>query len=85
MISEISEILDLHDIRYLSPAEEGRFALPIGNGDIGAMVWTPDNHLQLTINKSNAWDDALELPEPDWNWAPVTEEKTTALVSCAAI
>ena len=68
------DLLDAHDIRYLSPTDEGRFALPVGNGDLAAVVWTPDNRLQLAINKSNTWDDAAELPVPDWHWSPLTEE-----------
>lgn len=78
-------VLDAHDVRYLSPAEEGRFGLPIGNGDLAAVVWTPHDRLQLAINKSNAWDDAETLPVPDWHWAPQTEERSTALVSCATL
>ncbi|MCC7353416.1 MAG: hypothetical protein IT330_06615 [Anaerolineae bacterium] len=81
----LSDLLDAHDIRYLSPASEGRFALPVGNGDLGTMVWTPPGRLQLAINKSNAWDDAPDYPVPDWHWSPLTEEKMTALVSCAAL
>ena len=82
---DLNDLLDAHDIRYLSPTDEGRFALPVGNGDLAAMVWTPDNRLQLAINKSNTWDDAPELPVPDWHWSPLTEDKSTGLVSCAAL
>ncbi len=81
----LAEVLDAHDVRYLSPAGEGRFGLPVGNGDLAALVWTPTDRLQLAINKSNTWDDAEAYPTPDWHWTPETEEQMTALVSCAEL
>src|SRR5512133_1430442 len=81
----LCDVLDAHDIRYLSPTDEGRFALPVGNGDLAAMLWTPPGRLQLTVNKSNAWDDAPGYDVPDWHWSASTEEKMTALVSCASL
>ena len=41
---KIGKVLDALDIRYLSLVGKGRFALPIGNGDLADMVWTPDKH-----------------------------------------
>jgi hypothetical protein len=82
---KLDKLLDVHDIRYLSPAEEGRFGLPVGNGDLTAMLWTPPGRLRLAINKSNTYDDAPELPVSDWHWSPAMEEKATALVACAAL
>lgn len=82
---ESSDVLDAHDVRYLSPTTEGRFGLPVGNGDLTAMVWTPVDRLHLSINKSNTWDDAPELSMPDWHWSAKTEELTSALVTSATL
>lgn len=83
--NDLLAALSAHDVRHLSPAEQGRFGLPVGNGDLAALVWTPADHLQITVNKSNAWDDAPDLPVADWHWSAQMEEKMTALVSCAAL
>lgn len=50
--------LSRHDIVYLSPAYEGCEGLPLGNGDLGAMVWFTRTGLRLQLNKSDLWDPA---------------------------
>ena len=51
------ERLSQHDVVYLSPPEDPSLGLPIGNGDMGALVWTTDRELVLAINKCDTWDD----------------------------
>jgi alpha-L-fucosidase 2 len=45
-----------HDIVYQSPPMEGWEGLPIGNGDLGAMLWCTKTGITLQVNKSDAWD-----------------------------
>ena len=54
---DFESYLSSHDIVYLSPAEEGYEAFPLGNGDQGGMLWTPGGDLCWALNKSDAWDD----------------------------
>ncbi|HUT26321.1 MAG TPA: DUF5703 domain-containing protein, partial [Sumerlaeia bacterium] len=46
-----------HDIVYLSPPTEGYEGLPIGNGDLGGMVWTTPTGILMQINKSDTFGD----------------------------
>ncbi|MCC6442097.1 MAG: glycoside hydrolase N-terminal domain-containing protein [Armatimonadetes bacterium] len=52
-----------HDIAYRTPALEGYEGFPIGNGDLGAMVWCHKTGLTLQINKSDAWSQPDEESE----------------------
>ena len=45
-----------HDIVYLSPPVEGWEGFPLGNGDLGGMIWCTPSGLKLQINKTDAWD-----------------------------
>ena len=49
--------LSQHDVVYLSPPEDPSLGLPIGNGDLGALLWTTDCQLVLAINQCHTWDD----------------------------
>ena len=74
---DYEKYLSQHDIVYLSPAVEGFEGLPIGNGDLGAMMWTPPEEIRWTINKCDLWDDG-----PDGHfesWGKEWEEKFTTL------
>lgn len=72
---DYASYLSKHDIVYLSPALEGYEGFPIGNGDMGGMLWTPSGGLSLTLNKCDAWDDRSGF-EPG---------NQTDLVSCGAL
>ena len=50
------ERISQHDLVYHSPPEDPILGLPIGNGDIGALVWAESGRLMFAINKSNLWD-----------------------------
>ncbi len=64
-----------HDVVYLSPAEDGWEAMPLGNGDLGGMLWNPGGDLLWTLNKCDAWDDRPGFAPGD----------QTDLVSCGAL
>lgn len=46
-----------HDIVYQSPGCDGYEGFPMGNGDLGGMVWCAPTGLRLQINKSDLWDE----------------------------
>ena len=69
--------LSQHDVVYLSPPEDPSLGLPLGNGDLGALLWTTDSKLVLAINKCDAWDD--NKPGDFGNWSREEEEAYTTL------
>lgn len=45
-----------HDIVYLSPPVEGWEGFPLGNGDLGGMIWCTPSGFKLQLNKTDTWD-----------------------------
>ena len=45
-----------HDVVYLTPNLGPYEGFPMGNGDLGGVIWTTDEGVQIQINKSNAYD-----------------------------
>ena len=54
---EMPFYLSKHDIVYLSPPVRGYEGFPLGNGDVGGMIWCTATGLRMQINKSDLWDD----------------------------
>ena len=52
------DYLSKHDIVYFSPTQLEAEGFPMGNGDIGGMVWNHDNGIELQINKNDLWTKA---------------------------
>ncbi len=48
--------LSKHDIVYKTPALEGFEGFPLGNGDMGGMVWNNKNGIEIQINKNDLFD-----------------------------
>jgi alpha-L-fucosidase 2 len=55
-----SNYLSRHDIVYQTPAYEGFEGFPIGNGDLGGMVWNTSNGIEVQINKNDLFDQSHE-------------------------
>ncbi len=71
------ESISQHDIVYLSPPDDPILGLPIGNGDVGALLWTEGSKLMLAVNKTDTWDDS---PKEEFdNWAFDETENQTSL------
>lgn len=49
-----------HDIVYKSPMQLEAEGFPLGNGDMGGLVWTRDDGVEFQINKNDVWSN----PEP---------------------
>ena len=48
--------LSKHDIVYQTPAYEGFEGFPLGNGDLGGMIWNNKNGIEIQINKNDLFD-----------------------------
>jgi hypothetical protein len=55
-----SNYLSRHDIVYQTPAYEGFEGFPIGNGDLGGMVWNTGNGIEVQMNKNDLFDQSHE-------------------------
>jgi hypothetical protein len=53
-----SDYLSRHDVVYKTPAYEGFEGFPLGNGDLGGMVWNNKNGIEIQINKNDLFDQA---------------------------
>jgi alpha-L-fucosidase 2 len=77
------ERLSQHDVVYLSPPEDPVLGLPLGNGDVGALVWTTERELIIAINKNDVWDDAK--PGAFRNWGASEEGYRTSQRHCGRL
>lgn len=57
---DMQEYLRKHDVIFESPQIGGFEGLPIGNGDMAAMVWTDERRVNLQINKSDLWTQPIK-------------------------
>lgn len=65
-----------HDLVYLSPPDDPTQGIPLGNGDLGVLVWSEGSKLIFVLNKCDLWDDG---PPRLRNWAPAEEDYCSAL------
>jgi len=54
------DYLTKHDIVYKTPAYEGHEGFPLGNGDLGGMIWNHKNGIEIQINKNDLFDQPGE-------------------------
>lgn len=64
--------LSKHDIIFQSPTELEAEGFPMGNGDLGGMIWNHDNGIEIQINKNDLWS------------APVKAENDRSILKHAA-
>jgi hypothetical protein len=50
--------LTKHDIVYRSPTVLEAEGFPMGNGNMGGMIWNHDNGIEMQINKNDLWTTA---------------------------
>jgi len=71
------ERVSRHDLVYNNPPLDPTQGLPIGNGEIGALVWCEPTRVVIAVNKSDLWDDS---PKDRFsNWKHDEEEYSTCL------
>ncbi len=64
-----------YDLVYKSPPIDPMQGIPLGNGDVGALVWCEDSKIIIVMNKCDLWDDAK--PDPTNNWKNERDEAST--------
>jgi len=52
--------LSRHDLVYQTPAYEGYEGFPVGNGDMGGMIWNTSTGVEVQINKNDLFDQSHE-------------------------
>ncbi len=62
---DYKEILESHDVVFKTPSHDATYGLPIGNGDVGCLLWTSENKINIAINKTDLWDDAPSPVNPE--------------------
>jgi alpha-L-fucosidase 2 len=76
-IRQWPESVSQHDVVYLSPPIDPIQGMPIGNGELGALLWTEGGRLLIAVNHCGLWDDG---PAGEFdNWAKVEYERQTCL------
>lgn len=69
--------LSQYDLAYLSPPVDPLQGIPIGNGDIGGLLWCEESKIIIVLNKCDLWDDAAF--ERFHNWDAAEEDVSTTL------
>lgn len=65
-----------HGLRFGVLAKSWDEAVPLGNGELGALVWQKSGHLRFSLDRSDLWDlrpiESFDKPEFNYRW--VTEQ-----------
>ena len=69
--------LSRYDLVYQSPPRDPLQGFPLGNGEIGVLIWCEDSKIVAAVNKSDLWDDAAF--GPFHNWDKKEEDLSTTL------
>lgn len=64
--------LSRHDIIFQAPTDLEAEGFPMGNGNLGGMIWNHDNGIEIQINKNDLWS------------APIPEESDMSILKHAA-
>lgn len=49
-------------------------AMPLGNGMLGALIWEKNNHLRLSLDRADLWDERKALDLSKFNFAWVVQQ-----------
>ncbi len=72
------ERVSRHDLVYdAPPTDPMQYGIPLGNGEIGALLWCDERRIIISVNKSDLWDDASF--GSFFNWSRDEEEFSTTL------
>lgn len=71
------ERVSRHDLVYDNPPLDPTQGLPLGNGEIGALLWCESTKIVIAVNKSDLWDDSPN--DRFGNWKHDEEERSTCL------
>jgi len=72
-----------HDLVYHAPPSDPmQYGMPIGNGDIGALLWCDDRKIIIAVNKCDLWDDS---PYEEIRGLEQAEARTTLRHACRIV
>ncbi len=56
-----------------APVKRWDEALPLGNGILGGLLWGEGNHLKLSLDRGDLWDERLprSIQRKEWNWTTI--------------
>lgn len=77
-----TELLDRHDLVFLSPVPDPFYGLPIGDGQTGLLLWTDERRLFVQINDTGLIDDHEVLTD---GHSSARDEKNTVAVNGARL
>ena len=56
-----------YDLVYKSPPVDPMQGIPLGNGDVAALVWCEGSKIIIVLNKCDLWDDSKSEKFETWN------------------
>ncbi len=63
-----------HDLVYEAAPREWEEGIPLGNGDMGALIWGDGNPLRITLDKYDVWETRSYWPtDPRYNYQGLRE------------
>ncbi len=77
---EMGAYMAQHDIIYTSPPLYPELGMPLGDGDVGTLIWC-DGRLMLRLNKTDLW---TQNPDSDGRHASDYSLRSAAVVSILA-
>ncbi|WP_104382388.1 glycoside hydrolase family 95-like protein [Sphingobacterium sp. HMA12] len=59
-----------YNLNFTNLATRWDEAIPLGNGQLGALIWKKDNTIRLSLDRADLWDErkAFELEKHDFKW-----------------
>ena len=61
-----------HGLQFSSLALTWDEAIPLGNGELGALVWQKNDHMRFSLDRSDLWDlrpiESFYKPEFNYRW-----------------
>jgi alpha-L-fucosidase 2 len=61
-----------HGLQFEALAQSWDEAIPLGNGELGALVWQKSGHLRFSLDRSDLWDlrpiESFNKPEFSYRW-----------------
>lgn len=64
-LSNASQRLPNHDLYYGTPLNKPYYGIPMGDGDMGSLVWQERDGIHINIGKCDLWKDASPGVTPD--------------------
>lgn len=59
-----------YNLSFTDLAAQWDEAIPLGNGQLGALIWKKENTIRLSLDRADLWDErkAFEIEKHDFGW-----------------